>query len=104
MKSQNLQAKAILCDVGSFESVKSCGEIARQTFGDVDMLINNAGIVTGKKLLETNEKLIEKTIQINTTAHHFTVREFLPAMIKKDKGHIVTIASCAGKLREIIEN
>jgi len=47
-------------------------------------------------LLENNEKLIEKTIAVNTTSHHYTVREFLPHMLKQNKGHIVTIASMAG--------
>lgn len=60
------------------------------------MLINNAGIVSGKKLLENSEKLIEKTIAVNTVSHHYTCREFLPAMIKNNRGHVVTIASMAG--------
>ena len=36
---------------------------------DVTMLVNNAGIVTGKKFLECDDKLIEKTFQVNTVAH-----------------------------------
>lgn len=39
---------------------------------------------------------MEKTIAINTTSHFYTVREFVPNMIKENKGHIVTIASAAG--------
>lgn len=50
--------------------------------GDVDILINNAGIVSGKKLLDNNTKLIEKTIAVNTTSHTYTLREFLPKMIE----------------------
>jgi len=96
MKSVGLKGKAIYCDVSNLESVKECAEISRKTYGAVDILINNAGIVSGKKLLDNNEKLIEKTLHVNTISHHYTVREFLPAMLKKDKGHIVTIASCAG--------
>jgi len=40
--------------------------------------------------------MIEKTIAVNTISHHYTVREFLPGMLEKNKGHIVTIASIAG--------
>jgi len=96
IKAEGLQSKAIYCDVSDVQSVKDAAKIARETFGDVEILINNAGIVSGKKLLETSEKMIEKTLQVNTISHAYTVREFLPAMLQKNKGHIVTIASAAG--------
>jgi all-trans-retinol dehydrogenase (NAD+) len=35
-------------------------------------------------------------MNINTTAHFWAVREFLPEMINKNHGHVVTIASIAG--------
>ncbi len=41
-------------------------------FGRVDLLINNAGIVSGKKIMENNEKMIEKTIWVNIVSHHYT--------------------------------
>ncbi len=60
-------------------------------------MINNAGIVNGKKLLANEDyKMIEKTIAVNTTSHHYTVKEFLPEMMRKNEGHIVSIASMAG--------
>lgn len=40
--------------------------------------------------------MIQKTIDVNCTSHHWTVREFLPDMMKKSSGHIVNIASMAG--------
>ncbi|MDE3034051.1 MAG: SDR family oxidoreductase [Acidobacteriota bacterium] len=64
--------------------------------GRVDILINNAGIVSGKPLLECSDEAIERTFQVNTLAHFWTVRAFLPAMMEAGKGHIVTVASAAG--------
>lgn len=64
--------------------------------GAVDILINNAGIVTGKKMLECPDELMEKTVQVNTIAHFWTIKAFLPEMLKRNDGHIVTIASAAG--------
>jgi len=93
---QGGQALAIFCNVAVLKDVKEAAEKALEKFGDVTILINNAGIVTGKKLLDSNEKLIETTIAVNTTSHSYTVREFLPSMLKKNHGHIVTIASVAG--------
>lgn len=60
------------------------------------ILINNAGIVSGKTTLELSDAMIEKTIQVNTISHLHTIREFLPGMIAGKRGHIVTIASMAG--------
>lgn len=59
-------------------------------------MINNAGIVSGKKVLEVDDKSIERTMMVNTASHGYTVKQFLPKMLEKNKGHIVTIASCAG--------
>lgn len=40
--------------------------------------------------------MIKKTLEVNTIAHAYTVRAFLPAMLAKNDGHIVTIASAGG--------
>ena len=86
----------IKCDVSDVNSIKDSGRIARDKFGPVTLLINNAGVVSGKPILELSEFLIKKTIEVNTLAHLYTIREFLPDMIKLNKGHIVSIASIAG--------
>lgn len=54
--------------------------------------------MSGKKILQNTEAMIEKTMQVNVTSHAYTVREFLPDMLKMQRGHIVTIASMAGTL------
>ena len=64
--------------------------------GGVDILINNAGVVTGKTLLECSDEAIERTFQVNTLALFWMTRAFLPAMIEQGRGHVVTIASAAG--------
>ncbi len=62
----------------------------------VDVLINNAGIVTGHRLLETADPQIEATFAVNTLALYWTTKAFLPGMAQRGRGHIVTIASAAG--------
>jgi short-subunit dehydrogenase len=66
------------------------------TYGSVDNLINNAGIIEGKFFEEQSHSDIDKTMQINTQAMMHITREFLPAMLSSGKGHIVNIASAAG--------
>jgi len=62
----------------------------------VTMLVNNAGIVTGRAFLKCKPELMKLTMDVNTTAHFWTLRNFLPDMLEKNNGHVVTIASGAG--------
>ncbi|KAF0300583.1 Epidermal retinol dehydrogenase 2 [Amphibalanus amphitrite] len=64
--------------------------------GQVTILVNNAGMVTGKPLLDIPDNLIEKTFEVNTLAHFWTCKAFLPDMMIAKKGHVVNIASLAG--------
>lgn len=57
--------------------------------------MNNAGIVSGKMILENSDFMIKKTLEVNTLAHLYTIREFLPDMIRLNRGHIVSISSLA---------
>ncbi|XP_043545274.1 epidermal retinol dehydrogenase 2 [Chiloscyllium plagiosum] len=68
----------------------------KKEVGDVSILINNAGIVTGKKFMESPDALLEKTMEVNSLAHFWTYKAFLPAMIASNHGHLVSIASTAG--------
>jgi len=82
-----------LCDRAALQATAARVLAAR---GPVDILINNAGIVTGKTLLECSDDAIERTFKVNTLALFWTVRAVLPAMIERGRGHVVTIASAAG--------
>eukprot|EP01065_Artemidia_motanka_P021827 TRINITY_DN2605_c0_g1_i1.p2 TRINITY_DN2605_c0_g1~~TRINITY_DN2605_c0_g1_i1.p2 ORF type:complete len:316 (+),score=114.35 TRINITY_DN2605_c0_g1_i1:60-1007(+) len=62
----------------------------------VSVLVNNAGIVSGTTLLDTDDKRIVNTFRVNTLAHFWTCKAFLPMMIQKKLGHVVTVASIAG--------
>jgi all-trans-retinol dehydrogenase (NAD+) len=84
------------CDMNSLESIKAGAATAREAFGDVTILINNAGVITGKQTLELSEKEIDLTMEVNTISHLHTIREFLPDMKKNKRGQIVTIASVYG--------
>jgi all-trans-retinol dehydrogenase (NAD+) len=70
-------------------------EAARRV-GAIDVLVNNAGIVSGKRLLEASDEQIQKTMCVNTLALFWTTRAFLPEMIRRGTGHVVTVASAAG--------
>lgn len=90
------QASVVACNLAEREAIAAAAARTLQDHGAVDILINNAGIVDGKRLLEATDAEIERTFAVNTLAPFRTVRAFLPGMLAQGAGHIVTIASAAG--------
>ncbi|NXY19944.1 RDHE2 dehydrogenase, partial [Atrichornis clamosus] len=85
-----------ICDCSKREDVYRVADQVKKEVGDVSILVNNAGIVTGKKFIDCPDSLLEKTMEVNTMAHFWTYKAFLPAMIASNHGHLVSIASAAG--------
>ncbi|KAM5191831.1 estradiol 17-beta-dehydrogenase 11-like [Mantella aurantiaca] len=83
-------------DCSKRQEITAAAVQVKQEVGDVDILINNAGIIFCADLLTLEDHQIEKIFEVNVLAHFWTTRAFLPAMIRKNHGHIVTIASSAG--------
>ena len=63
------QVYTYVCDVGKRESVYSTAEKVQREVGHIDLLINNAGVVSGHHLLECPDELIERTLMVNCHAH-----------------------------------
>jgi len=91
-----VQAHAYTVDLSDRKAINKVAEDVKREIGAVDVLVNNAGIVTGKKIFECPDELMEKTMAVNANALFFTTKNFLPGMLERDRGHIVTIASMAG--------
>ncbi|XP_037058335.1 epidermal retinol dehydrogenase 2 isoform X2 [Peromyscus leucopus] len=87
---------AYTCDCSQREEVYRVADQVKKEVGDVSILINNAGIVTGKKFLDCPDDLMEKSLDVNFKAHLWTYKAFLPAMIANNHGHLVCISSSAG--------
>jgi all-trans-retinol dehydrogenase (NAD+) len=85
-----------VCNLCDREDVYKKAALVSKDVGKVSILINNAGVVTGKKFLDTSDQMIQRTMEVNVMSHFWTVKAFLPAMLKENKGHIVSIASLAG--------
>lgn len=85
-------------DISDRRNVYKNADLVKNEIGTVDVLINNAGIVTGNTFLDCPDHMIEKTFQVNMLSHYWTTKAFLPDMLKKGKGHIVTMSSLTGML------
>jgi all-trans-retinol dehydrogenase (NAD+) len=93
---RGLFIKGMICDVSDREAVYRQAGALMKEYGPVDMLVNNAGTVSGKNFLEIPDEKLLQTMNVNILAHFWTVKAFLPSMLERNSGHIVTIASAAG--------
>lgn len=83
-------------DLSQRDQIYTAAKQVKDEVGDVDILVNNAGIVAGTDFFHTSDELSVKTMDVNAMAHIWTARAFLSAMLHRDQGHVVTIASSAG--------
>ena len=82
-------------DITSSENIAEVAKQIRKEHGDPTILINNAGVGNEGTILDKPEAKIRQTFEVNIIAHFLTVREFLPAMVRANHGHIITVASMA---------
>ncbi|KAJ7068544.1 retinal short-chain dehydrogenase/reductase [Mycena amicta] len=96
IQSQNYNISYYKCDVSKWEEVDAVSKKIIEEIGQPTILINNAGVVQGKLLLDLSPEDVQQTFNVNTVSHFWTLKAFLPGMIAKKKGHIVTVASVMG--------
>ncbi|XP_068236661.1 uncharacterized protein [Palaemon carinicauda] len=99
--AQMVAEKGSICrpytvDLSNPKDIYATAAKVKQEFGKVDILVNNAAIVTSSSLMNSLDDDIIQTFEINALSHFWTVKAFLGDMKLSNKGHIVTIASMAG--------
>jgi NAD(P)-dependent dehydrogenase (short-subunit alcohol dehydrogenase family) len=89
-------ALALTTDVTDSTSVHSAFAAARERFGPVQLLINNAGQAASAKFTETDEALWNRLIAVNLNGTYLCSRQAVPDMLQAGFGRIVNVASIAG--------
>lgn len=95
-KATGAQVEAYKVNLADKEAVYACADEVRAKQGHVQVLVNNAGIISGQELLDTPDNRIELSMKVNAMAYFWTAKAFLPEMLKNNSGHIVGISSAAG--------
>lgn len=78
--------------------VYSLAEKISREIGTVTYLVNCTNHVSGKLLTELSNESIRTSMDVNVLSHFWTVKAFLPGMICKKHGHIITVSSIMGFL------
>jgi 3-oxoacyl-[acyl-carrier protein] reductase len=85
------------CDVSKHSEVKTLVDVSVKRFGRIDVLVNNAGIVYFKSIMDTTEEEWDKIIDTNLKGVFLFTKEVLPYMIENKSGVIINVSSGAGK-------
>src|SRR5436309_1191991 len=89
---------AFAVDVASRPSFERCvGEVIAR-FGRIDVLVNNAGVMPLGPFLAEPDTISSTTIDVNVWGPIHGMRIVLPDMIERGSGHVVNVASMAGKM------
>lgn len=81
------------CDLTNADEIRSVCARVREEVGDPTVLFNNAGLTRGATVLEGKYSDVQVTFRTNIIAPFLLLKEFLPAMVRNDHGHIVATSS-----------
>lgn len=98
LKAMNPQIEVVTdtVDISSKAKIYAAADALLEKVGFVDIVINNAGILGGKPILEQDDKRIQMVFDVNCMALFWMTKKFLPSMLDKNEGHIVVVSSLAG--------
>ena len=95
--SNNLFQDHFVADVSKSIDFKSLLKFAYKKHGNIDIVVNNAGITHKPKFMElVNEKEFDNVFNVNAKSVYYCGKFFVPKMKKKRKGVILNVASTAG--------
>ena len=98
MARNGAQILALPCDISRREQVRNLGKEIRTRWGDVQILVNNAGIARAVSFTDMRDELWDDTLEANLTGAYNCCKVFLPAMIQAHWGRIINIASTTAKV------
>jgi 3-oxoacyl-[acyl-carrier protein] reductase len=87
----------VVLDIGNPQEVADGCEAIRRSYGEISVLVNNAGLLSNKKATETSTEEWRRVMASNLDGAFFLSREWLPAMKKRGWGRIINICSLAMK-------
>ncbi|CAG7826645.1 unnamed protein product [Allacma fusca] len=99
LQTMGVKAYGYNIDISNRERVSECAAQVREDVGDVTVIINNAGVLhKTSSFLNLTPTDIERTFNVNTISQCWILREFLPNMVERNSGHVITICSTTGHM------
>lgn len=92
------QVEIVTGDLADGEAIDYLVEQAESRVGPIDILVNNAGVEFAALFTGATREELNRVVAVNLLAPMFLVQRVLPGMLERRQGHVVNIASLAGKI------
>ena len=98
LRTRGVEVEHAPADLADRDERRRLASWAAEALGPIDILVNNAGVEFGGPYLETSSEELELTVAVNLLAVMDMTRLLIPGMLERRWGHVVNMASLAGKL------
>jgi short-subunit dehydrogenase len=92
------EALVLPCDVAQRGQAEAAAARALEHFGEVDLLVNNAGLGGHRPFLEWDVEDVERLMRVNYLGSVYLTKALLPQMVARRRGWLVFLASVAGRI------
>lgn len=95
---EEIGVKALICkcDIQNIDQVRKMIKEAKDKFGKIDIIVNNAGITKDGLILRMNEEDFNSVIDVNLKGVFNCLKEIVPVMVKQKEGKIINLSSVIG--------
>ena len=98
IKSGGSKALGVIADLGVETDIEKLADAAEKEFGGVDILVNNAAIITpGIPVVDMDIQLWRDVMDVNVTGAFILTKKLLPGMIERGYGKVINISSIGGR-------
>jgi 3-oxoacyl-[acyl-carrier protein] reductase len=97
LKREGIEAAGAAADVGQPDQAERAVEQVSRALGEIEILVNNAGILIAKPFEELTLEDWDATMTTNVRSLYLMTRAVLPAMRRRRRGTVVNVASLAGR-------
>ena len=98
IKALNRQVLAITTDVSDRSAIEALVNLGLERFGQIDVLVNNAGVCMTAPMAKTTIEDWQKIIDVNLWGYIYTIDALLPHFLARKQGNIINVGSFGGKV------
>ncbi len=96
IKEMGVEVLSVKADISKLKEVENLVAVAKERFGNIDIMVNNAGITKDTLILRMKEEDFDSVIDVNLKGVFNCLKSITPIMVKQKHGKIISISSVVG--------